>query len=230
MIVYIKLGRKEKKQMQKTEAISIIGGADGPTSVFIAGKSSKNIPLKERVRQSTYKRRRKQIEKRIYANPHTLKETAVYAHKRYHAIELPKTQRKYTEQYTSAKEGLILTYKPELLGDLGKITKPDVLNEESAKELYRQFQIRSEIADHIPDCEMPMDFHIYEIRIENGCMELQIDFMWNLFGLSYSGNKKTMKELKKIARDLYLYYGVSEEDIKNKTKRYSSLLTALSSK
>ena len=34
---------------------------------------------------------------------------------------------------------------------------------------------------------------------------------------------------KKIARDLYCYYGVSEEDIKNRTKRYSSLVTELSS-
>lgn len=32
-----------------------------------------------------------------------------------------------------------------------------------------------------------------------------------------------------IARDLYSYYGVTEEDIRNKTKRYSSLVTNLSS-
>ena len=32
-----------------------------------------------------------------------------------------------------------------------------------------------------------------------------------------------MKKFKKISRDLYSYYGVTEEDIKNKTKRYLSL-------
>ena len=37
-----------------------------------------------------------------------------------------------------------------------------------------------------------------------------------------------MKKFKKIARDLYGYYGVTEEDIKNKTKRYSLLVTNLS--
>lgn len=230
MIAYSKLGRKEKNQMQKTEVISIIGGADGPTSIFIAGKSLKKLPFKERIRRFAYRCRRKRMEKRIYVNPHTLKETAAYAHKQYHAVEISKTQRKYTEQYLSAKEGLILMYKPELLGDFGKIEKPDVLNEESAKELYRQFQLRSEMITHIPDSEMPMDFHIYEIRIENGWMEFEIDFIWDIFEVSYSGNKKTMKKLKKIAQDLYLYYGVSEEDIKNKTKRYSALLAALSSK
>ena len=30
-------------------------------------------------------------------------------------------------------------------------------------------------------------------------------------------------------KDLYSYYGVTEEDIRNKTKRYSSLVTNLSS-
>ena len=38
-----------------------------------------------------------------------------------------------------------------------------------------------------------------------------------------------MKKFKKIARDLYSYYGVTEEDIINKTERYSSLVTSLSS-
>ena len=48
-------------------------------------------------------------------------------------------------------------------------------------------------------------------------------------GMSYSGNKAVMKKFKKISRDLYSYYGVTEKDIKNKTKRYSSLVTNLSS-
>ena len=36
-----------------------------------------------------------------------------------------------------------------------------------------------------------------------------------------------MKNFKKIARDLYGYYGVTEEDVINKTERYSSLVTSL---
>lgn len=47
--------------------------------------------------------------------------------------------------------------------------------------------------------------------------------------MSYSGNKAVMKKFKKIVRDLYGYYGVTEEDIINKTERYSSLVTSLSS-
>ena len=59
-------------------------------------------------------------------------------------------------------------------------------------------------------------------------MEMEIDYHWNIFGISYSGSKNDMKQMKKIAKDLYLYYGVSEEDIRNKSERYHSLLVTLS--
>lgn len=216
--------------IKSAEAVTIIGGADGPTSVFIAGRTQNSkTPIKQRIRQRIYQRRRKRAAKKICANPHTLQETAAYAVKKYHAVEIPKTKREYLEQYKSLKEGLIIRHRPELLGDMAEITHPEVLNEESAKELYRQMQLRSELAAKIPDHEMPMDFHIYEIRVENGRMEMGIDFTWNIFGLSHSGSKKAMKQLNRIARELYLYYGVSGDDIRNKTERYTSLLTALSS-
>lgn len=53
--------------------VSIIGGADGPTSIFIAGKSDKR-PLKVRIKNAIYKCKRKRVEKRIVANSHTLNE------------------------------------------------------------------------------------------------------------------------------------------------------------
>ena len=70
---------------------------------------------------------------------------------------------------------------------------------------------------------------LYKIEINDNFLEVEIDYTWNIFGMSYSGNKAVMKKFKKIARDLYSYYGVTEEDIRNKTKRYSSLVTNLSS-
>ena len=66
-------------------------------------------------------------------------------------------------------------------------------------------------------------------EIDDDFLEMEIDYTWNIFGMSYSGNKEVMKKFKKISRDLYSYYGVTEEDIKNKTKRYLSLVTNLSS-
>ena len=81
----------------------------------------------------------------------------------------------------------------------------------------------------MPDSIIPMDFHLYKIEINDNFLEMEIDYTWNIFGMSYLGNKAVMKKFKKISRDLYSYYGVTEEDIINKTERYSSLVTSLSS-
>ncbi|MDE7415786.1 MAG: sodium ion-translocating decarboxylase subunit beta [Lachnospiraceae bacterium] len=216
--------------MKQAKAVTIIGGADGPTSVFIAGNTKKKS-FKNRVRQLLYQYRRKRVEKRIYANPHTAQEVAAYAIEKYHAVEIPKTQENYIEQYASAKASLIHMHKPELLGGLDEIAHPDVFDEKSAKELYRQLQLRSDTAAKVPDSEMPMDFHIYEITIEDGHLEMAVDYVWDtILGMSFSGDQKAMKKLNMISHDLHLYYGVSKEDIKNKTKRYSSLVTILSSR
>ena len=95
--------------------------------------------------------------------------------------------------------------------------------------MYDWLQKQSERAAQIPDDLFPMDYHLYQIRTEGGRMEIGIDFRWNVFGISYSGDKKAMKKLKRLSRRLYIYYGVSEDDIKKNSERYSSLLTVLAS-
>lgn len=215
--------------MKDAKAVTIIGGADGPTSVFLAGQiKGKKKPLKQRVRQSIHQYRRWRAAKKIYADPHTLQEVLAYARQTYPVSEIPNTQRRYTEQYTSMKEALIIRHKPELLGDLAQIARPDTFDEKAAQKLFHQMQLRSKRAASIPDDKIPMDFHIYEIKTKNGHLEISIDFLWDYLGISCSGNRHSYKKLKKLSRALYLYYGVSEEDIKHKTERYSSLLLALS--
>ena len=187
-------------------SISIIGGADGPTSIFIAGHSKKQ-PLKIRIKNSIYRYKRKKVEKTIVANPHSLSETVQYAKEKYGLTETAPGDREYIEQIKCLKESLILQHKPELLGEM---------------------KTRSEMIAEMPDSIIPMDFHLYKIRIDDDSLEMEIDYTWNIFGMSYSGNKAVMKDFKKISGDLYSYYGVTEEDIKNKTKRYSLLVTNLS--
>ena len=109
------------------------------------------------------------------------------------------------------------------------IPKPDVSNEESVREYFCKIKTRSEMIAEMPDNVIPMNFHLYEIRIGDDSLEMEIDYIWNIFGISYSGNKKVMKQFEKISKDVYIYYGVSEDDIKKKTERYLSLVTALSS-
>jgi len=119
--------------------------------------------------------------------------------------------------------------QPEVLGEMKDIPKPDVSNEESVREYFCKIKTRSEMIAEMPDNVIPMNFHLYEIRIGDDSLEMEIDYIWNIFGISYSGNKKVMKQFEKISKDLYIYYGVSEDDIKKKTERYLSLVTALSS-
>ena len=165
----------------------------------------------------------------IVANPHSLSETVQYAKDKYELTETAPADREYIEQIKCLKESLILQYEPELLGEMKDIPVPDFSNEASVKEYLGKIKIRNEMIAEMPDSIIPMDFHLYKIRIDDDFLEMEIDYTWNIFGMSYSGNKAVMKKFKKISRDLYSYYGVTEEDIKNKTKRYLSLVTNLSS-
>lgn len=47
-------------EQKSKNGVSIIGGADGPTSVFIAGHSKKQ-PLKLRIKNSIYRYKRKKV-------------------------------------------------------------------------------------------------------------------------------------------------------------------------
>lgn len=211
-----------------TGAVSIIGGADGPTSVFIAGKSQKQ-PLTLRIKQAIYRHKRKEVEKTIVADPHSLVETVQYAKKKYKFTEVAPTDREYLEQRKCLKESLILQHKPEVLGKMQDIPVPDCTDEESIKKYIEQMEARREMIAELSDNIIPMDFHLYRVQVGDGMFEMGIDYKWDILGSSYSGNKKEMKFYEKISKELYRYYGVEEADIKNKTKRYSALVTALSS-
>lgn len=140
----------------------------------------------------------------------------------YDAVEVSPSNWKYIEQRKNLKESLILQHKPELLKEMNNISKPDFSNEALVREYFEQLQVRSEMIAEIPDSEVPMDFHVYEIKAGNNYLEMEIDYMWNVFQISYCGN------MKNSVQDLYVYYGVSEEDIREKTERYSSLAAILS--
>ncbi len=209
-------------------SVGIIGGADGPTSVFIAGKQGKP-KLSHRIKNYFYKKRRAKIEKKIIAASHTLEEVICYITDKYGAMEVPSDECSYIEEQRNLKESLIIRNKPELLGNLMEIKPLEDMTEEGMKAFFAQVRERSQKTAEIPDEEFPLDFHIYEIKKDLGQVRISIEKNWNEFGLSFSGDKKGMKELKKIAWDIYLYYGVEQDDIDNRTKRYSVLVTMLSS-
>ncbi len=212
-------------------ATAIIGGADGPTSVFVAS-SQKRRSLKVRVRNYIYRCRRKRAEKQVVAGAHTLHELVAYAMEHYEAREVSKADRNYIEQYKDLKKSLVFIHKPELLGEIPEVTTPDLSDEDAVREFVNKLRARDQLISEkvalIPDDEMPMDFQIYKITLGDGCLEMNVEYNWDVFRISYCGNKKEMKQFGKIARELHLYYGVSDEDIERRTERYLSLLAVLS--
>ena len=215
-----------KTRKKKAAAVSIIGGADGPTSVFIAGKAKKKS-LKEKIRQRHALRKRAKAASAIKAEPHSFDELVLYLQNKYHASELSKQSVSYQEQYKCVKESLILRYRPELLGDLAQIPKLGGRTSSSIEEFIRQTKLRSDAAQAVSQEQFPIDFHLYIICTQAGRIEFAMERTWGIISCSYSGKKKEMKRLKAINKDVYLYYGVTEEDIRNQTDRYQELVSVL---
>lgn len=218
-------------------SVSIIGGADGPTSIFIVGKGGKekNIfrRIKNRLRNERYDRKRKKAQKRIVPGAHTMEETAAYIEDRYGAKEASSSYRSYDERKKQMKCSLLQRERPELFDKKPEITPikdtDDIRDREKLNQWERQIkeQVRycEETAAQVPDEEFPIDYHIYIIdRGDEGHMEIETENNRQIFGISWSGKKEIMSS---IAKDIYLYYGVTKEDIENRSERYQSLVTEL---
>ena len=210
-------------------SVSIIGGADGPTSIFIVGKGG-NVKLTTRIQNYFRKLKRNRLKKRIAANPHTLEEVMEWLKREHGAVEVSQQSHNYLEQKHSLKASLIMRHRPDLLGELINLEPPEGENVEALKTFLGQIQEREKMAAEIADDIFPIDFHIYEIKwSENDRMQIGVETVWQVLDGSFSGDKKIMKQLRKLYKKIYWYYGVTAEDIKNETERYKSLLGVLCS-
>ena len=210
-------------------SVSIIGGADGPTSIFIAGKGGR-VKLTTRIQNYFRIIKRNRIKKQITANPHTLEEVVEWLKREHGAVEVSQQSHNYMEQKQFLKASLIMRHRPDLPGELINLELPEGEDVEALKAFCEKIQERRNRASEIADDIFPIDFHIYEIKwSENDCMRIGVETVWQVLDGSFSGDKKSRKQLEKLFKRLYLYYGVTAEDIKNETERYKSLLGVLCS-
>lgn len=210
-------------------SVSIIGGADGPTSIFIAGKGGR-VKLTTRIQNYFRIIKRNRIKKQITANPHTLEEVVEWLKREHGAVEVSQQSHNYMEQKQFLKASLIMRHRPDLLGELINLKLPEGEDVEELKAFCEKIQERRNRAAEIADDIFPIDFHIYEIKwSENNRMRIGVETVWQVLDGSFSGDKKTRKQLEKLFKRLYLYYGVTAKDIKNETERYKSLLGVLCS-
>lgn len=230
------LGEDSMEIMSKkrASAVSVIGGADGPTSVFILGKKEKNLfrRIKHAICNRKYRRKRKIAERSVVPGTHTMQETIRYAGKRYGMTEADASYPYYEERKRNLKGALISREKPELLSEEKRLLPPQDFNDKKAwqrweKQVREWTEARDREIDAVSSEAFPLDYHLFVAdRREQGRLEMEVELLHGVLAISYSGGEK--KSMDAMVKDIYCYYGVSQEDIERRTERYKELLAALS--
>lgn len=211
------------------EKVSIIGGADGPTSTFIAGKTThKKKGLLPKWKEKMYIKKKERLIKQIPIKPRSLEMVIRFIKKRYQAVEISKDDWGYIENYKDIKASYVMQFYPELIENpLPELREEDYEDEQKITEYVDSLQKQREQIAMLPSEEVPIDFHMYHIQVENtGTIEVSIEKLRHSISISYSceGNEK---ELEAIVRKIYCYYGVSKEDVEKRTERLQNLIAVL---
>ncbi len=214
---------------KSASAVSVIGGADGPTSVFIL-KNTAKLTIKQKIERLKYKIKKFYVEKTLKCESHSMDEVIKYIVNRYGFIKVDSDSEEIAEQYKQMRAAFIIQYAPELLGEYAEF--PPLKSESSEDvELYiKKCDERMKRAMEIPQTVFDIDFHKFKkvFTDVNDNMDIVVEKKYAYIGGGASGNKKLIKKYKRIYKDIRRYYGVTEEDIRNKSERYKDLVRALS--
>ncbi|MCM1537307.1 MAG: sodium ion-translocating decarboxylase subunit beta [bacterium] len=228
-------------------AATVIGGSDGPTSIFLAGGgNTKEKNLYRRwvtaYRNARYRHKRAKAERSVRPGTHSMDEVEAYMIERYGAVEVPHTDQTYLENCKNMRAALAMKYYPELVGE--RPQKPDrealqKMDEAERREVLEKFMEEctrmQERAAALPESLVPLDYHCYQITPgEWSSVHIELEKAHGLMmgGCSASnmrchGGKRLMKEAQGIMADIHRYYGVTEEDIRQKSERYHDLVVVL---
>lgn len=219
---------KNKFGNKAVSSASIIGGDDKPTAFFIVGKSDLKRTLKQNIQKFLYDVRKKRIVKSLKANPHSMEQVADYIMNELGFLEVDKSEPEYKTEYSQMRASFIMQYKPELLGDLAEVPKLENHEEETIKLFMEQIEQRQKAAEDIPPDIFDIDLHMYKKDDVNNQSKIIVEKNYGYIGGSASGSKNGfMKEFDKTFRKVYQYYGVTQKDIDNNTKRYIELVKTL---
>lgn len=219
---------KNKLGNKMVSSVNIIEGYDGPTSFFIAGRKSSKQTLRQKIHKFLYDVRKRQIVKSLKANPHSMEQVADYIITELGFSEVDKSEPGYKTEYSQMRASFIMRYTPELLGDLAEAPKLENHEEETIKLFMEQTEQRQKAAEDIPPDIFDIDLHIYEKDDGNNQSKIIVEKNYGYIGGSASGSKNGfMKKFDKTFRKVYKYYGVTQRDIDNNTKRYIELVKTL---
>lgn len=127
-------------------AISVIGGADGPTSVFLLKRNQK-LTLKQKLHKFKYNLKRAHVEKTLKPGGHTLDEVMTYLVKVHGFAEFDKEEIK--GEYEEMRASFLLQHAPELLGEYATLPPLKSESQEDLLEYMWQAQERVQRAKEI---------------------------------------------------------------------------------
>ena len=206
--------------------MSVIGKSDGPTAVTVIKRNSK-LTLKQKLEKCKYKIKRAYVEHTIKAKGHSLDEVIDYIINKHGFVEIDNDEVRFERDEMRAS--FIMQYAPELLGEYATMPRLKSESKEDIQAHIREFQERQQRAMEIPIEKFDIDVHKFQISFEdiNDNMYIIVEKRFAYIGGGVSGDKKVMRRFHRIFKDVHRYYGVTAEDIKNKTKRYEQVIRAL---
>ena len=207
--------------------ITRIEGSDGPTAVFVAGRNKGKISLKHRIQRFINKSRRNHIGKTIKAEAHTLDQVCEYIVNVLGYREIDSNQPEYKEEYNELRASYILQYKTELLGELASMPDLTEHTEEAITKYLEQIKMRQEVAKKNPSEIFDIDFHKFIKEDGDNEAHFIIEKTRDYIGGGASGNNNTVRKHNRDFKQVYKYYGVSQEDINNKTDRFEEVVRLL---
>ena len=206
--------------------MTMIGKSDGPTAVTVIKRNSK-LTWKQKLEKCKYKIKRAYVEHTIKAKSHSLDEVMDYIVNVHGFVELDNDEVCFERDELRAS--CIMQYAPELLGEYATMPRLKSESKEDIEEHIKQFQARQQRAMEVPVSEFEIDFHKFQISFEdiNDNMYISVEKRFAYIGGGVSGDKKVLRRFHRIFKDVYRYYGVTAEDIENKSKRYEQVIRAL---
>lgn len=141
-------------------------------------------------------------------------------------MELQEENDDYNRRRKECKAALVRRYAPDLIGRSWELTTPDVKDEDSIQNYLERVEELQNLAMSVPDEQFQMDYHLYHISIpECGEYSLEIERNYAVMMSTYSAMHGKRKCMEQINKDIFTFYGVSEQDIMEKSERYSLLVT-----
>ena len=207
--------------------VSVTGKSDSSTSYFLIGGKQKKT-VKQKFQKCIYDIRKRMIERNIKDTAHSIDEVGNYLKNVYGFVEINKNSDEFQTEYKNMRASYIMMYAPELLGTLASY--PELAGEDTKdmKKLMEQIELRQKAAENIPLELFDIDLHIFEKEEADFHMRFIMEYKYDYIGASTSGGSKFMvKKFRKIYRSIYRYYGVTQEDIDKKTRRYEKVIKCL---